>query len=123
MSTFTVQGILSHPDRRDGERLTVDFLVGTRASYMVLPAEIVERLALATPYERTVELATGEHAVYPLSHVRLALVGEEWVTLFLAGPRGSTPRLGTVTLTHFGVAADPVSRRLVPDPNMLLLIA
>ena len=119
MSTFTVQGTVSHPDR-GGERVVVDFLVGTRAPYTVLPAEIVERLALATPYQRTVELATGELAVYPLGHVRLALVGEEWVTIFLAGPRGSTPRLGTVTLTHFGVAADPVNRRLVPDPNMFL---
>ena len=122
MSTFTIQGTVSHPDR-GGDRVVVDFFVGTRAPYMVLPAEIVERLALATPYERTVELATGELAVYPLGHVQLALVGEEWVTLFLVGPRGSTPRLGTVTLTQFGVAADPVNRRLVPDPNMLLLLA
>ena len=122
MSTFTVKGILSHPDRRDGERLAVDFLVGTRASYMVLPVEIVEQLGLTTPYERTVELANGEHAVYPLGHARLALAGEEWVTIFLAGPRGSTPRMGTVTLTHFGVAADLVNRRLVPDPNMILSI-
>ena len=30
---------------------------------MVLPVEIVERLGLATPYERTVELVTGESAV------------------------------------------------------------
>jgi predicted aspartyl protease len=121
MSTFNVQGTVSHPDR-GGERVVVDFLVGTRASYMVLPAEIVEQLGLPTPYERTVELANGEHVVYPLGDVRLALVGEEWVTIFLAGPRGATPRLGTVTLTHFGVAADPVNRRLVPDPNMILSI-
>jgi predicted aspartyl protease len=90
---------------------------------MVLPDEIVEQLALAISYERPVELATGEHVVYPLGHVRLALTGEEWVTIFLAGPRGSTPRLGTVTLTHFGVAANPVRRRLVPDPDVLLLTA
>ena len=121
MSTFTVQGTVSHPDAR-GRALVVDFVVGTRATYMVLPAETVEQLGLATPYERTVELATGELAVYPLGDVRLALAGEEWVTIFLAGPRGSTPRLGTVTLTHFGVAADPVNRRLVPDPNMILSI-
>src|ERR1700674_2772320 len=117
MSTFTVQGTVSHPDARGGQALVVDFVVGTRASYMVLPVEIVEQLGLATPYERTVELANGEHVVYPLGHVRLALAGEEWVTIFLAVPRGSTPRLGTVTLTHFGVAADLVNRRLVPDPN------
>jgi predicted aspartyl protease len=122
MSTFTVQGTLSHPDR-GGQSLVVDFLVGTRATYVVLPDEIVEQLALATPYERPVELPTGEHAVYPLGHVRLALAGEEWVTIFLAGPPGCTPRLGTVTLTHFGVAADLANRRLVPDPNMLLSIA
>ena len=121
MNTFTVQGTVSHPDAR-GQALVVDFVVGTRATYMVLPVEIVEQLGLATPYERTVELANGEHVVYPLGDVRLALAGEEWVTIFLAVPRGSTPRLGTVTLTHFGVAADLVNRRLVPDPNMILSI-
>jgi predicted aspartyl protease len=122
MSTFTVQATLSHPERHE-QSMVLDLLVGTRATYTVLPAEIVELLALPTPYERPVELPTGEHAVYPLGQVRLALAGEEWVTIFLAGPRGSTPCLGTVTLTHFGVAADPVHRKLVPVPNVLLLTA
>jgi predicted aspartyl protease len=123
MSTFTVQGILSHPERRDGQRVVVDLLVGTRATYMVLPAEIVEQLALATPDERAVELATGERAVYPLGSVRLALAGEEWVTVFLAGPRGSPPRLGTVTLTHFALVVDSANRRLVRMPHVLLMSA
>jgi predicted aspartyl protease len=123
MSTFTIQGILSHPDQREGQRLATDFLVGTRATYMVLPAEIVERLALATPYERTVELATGEIAVYPLGDVRLALSDQEWTTVFLAGPRGSETRLGTVTLAHFGLVADPVNRILVRMPNVFLMSA
>lgn len=90
---------------------------------MVLSVEIVERLGLATRHQRAVELATGERAVYPLGHVRLALAGEEWLTMFLAGPRGSTPRLGTVTLTQFGVAADPVHKTLVRAPSLLLLAA
>ncbi len=122
MRTFTVQATVSHPKRRE-HPVTLDFLVGTRATYMLLPAEIVEQLALATPYERPVELATGEHVAYPLGQVRLALAGEEWVTIFLAGPRGSTPLLGTVPLTSFGVAADPIHRRLVPVPSVLLLTA
>src|SRR5712692_6879859 len=116
MSTFTVQGTVSHPDH-GGERVIVDFLVGTRASYMVLPAEIVEQLGVATPYERTVELATGELAIYPLVDVRLALADQEWTTVFLAGPRGSEARLGMVTLAHFGLVADPVNRKLVRMPN------
>ena len=54
MSTFTVQATLSHPERR-GQSVTLDLVVGTRATYTVLPAEIVGLLALPAPYERPVE--------------------------------------------------------------------
>ena len=122
MTTFIVQGTVSHSGH-GGERVIVDFVVGTMASYVVLPAAIVDQLGLATPYERTVELVTGEPAVYPLGDVRLALADQEWTTAFLSGPRGSEPRLGTVTLAHFGLVADPVNRRLVPMPNVFLTSA
>ena len=72
---------------------------------------------------RWVELAGGERAAYPLGTVRLALADEEWTTMFLAGPRGTPSRLGTVTLTHFGLVADPAHRRLVRMPYVLVMTA
>lgn len=119
MSTFTVQATLTHPERR--ERSTViDLIVDTGATYTFLPAEVVAELGLPAPYERPAVLASGERTVYRVGEVRIRLADEERVTVFFAGPPGSRPLLGAVTLEQFGLAADPVHRQLFPVPGLLV---
>ena len=68
MSTFTIPATLIHPEHP--ERLVaLDLVVGTRATYLLLPAEVVAQLGLSTPYERPVELASGELSAYRLGEV------------------------------------------------------
>ena len=45
MSTLTVQATLIHPEHRE-RTITAEFLVDTGAIYLLLPAEIAERLAI-----------------------------------------------------------------------------
>jgi len=118
MGTFTVAATLTnpvHPDRC----LTLDLTVDTGATYTLLPAEVVEELGLTTPRERTVMLGSGERVRYGVGQVAIALDGEEWPTLFLAGPRGCPALLGAMTLEGFGLAPDPVNKRLVPVTGLL----
>jgi len=82
--------------------------------YTMLPTDVVTRLALPTPEQRTVELANGQRDVWPLGEVRIRLVDAERTTVFLAGPAGGRPLLGAVTLEEFGVAVDRNHQRLVP---------
>lgn len=119
MSTFTVPAILTHPERRE-RSVVLDLLVDTGATYTLLPAEVVTQLKLPTPYERAAVLASGERIVYRVGEVRVGLGDEERVTVFFAGPPGSRALLGAVTLEQFGLAADPVHRRLFPVPGLLV---
>jgi clan AA aspartic protease len=119
MSAFTVHAVLKHPDDREQFR-GLDFLVDTGAIYTTLPTEIVAQMALATPYERTVELANGQRDVWRMGEVRIKLGAEERTTVFLAGPPGCRPLLGAVTLEEFGVAVDPIHQRLVPIPSLFV---
>ena len=118
MSTFTVQASLSNPDHVV-RAVTVDLLVDTGATYTLLPAEVVAALELATPYEQPAVLASGEEIIYHVGEVRFRLGGEERVTVFFLGPLGSRALLGAVTLEQFGLAADPVNRRLIRVPALL----
>ena len=99
--------------------MSVDLLVDTGASYVLLPPEVVERLGLETHIERRVMLASGERVIYRLGDVRISFNGEDHTTTFLAGPTGSRPLFGAYALELFGLAADPVHHRLFPVPALL----
>jgi clan AA aspartic protease len=119
MSAFTVHATLKNPAEREWST-AVDFLVDTGAIYTTLPTEIVAPMALATPYERTVEFANGQRDVWRMGEVRIKLSNEERTTVFLAGPPGCRPLLGAVTLEEFGVAVDPIHQCLVPIPSLFV---
>ena len=119
MSTFTVPATLTHPAHPD-RRLTLDLFVDTGATWTLLDADIVTQLGLDTPRQRTVELASGERVTYRVGLVLVKLNGEEWPTMFLAGPPRCQPLLGAVTLEEFGLAVAPLRKRLVSIPGLLL---
>jgi len=113
-----VRATLSHPEHVE-RAVTVDLVVDTGATYTLLPAEAVAALELATPYEQPAVLASGKQITYRVGEVRFRLGDEERVTVFFLGPLGSRALLGAVTLEQFGMAADPVNRRLIRVPALL----
>ena len=118
MGTFSVPAGLAHPER-PGDRLTLDLLVDTGITWILLPAEVVARLGLTATRQRAVTLASGERVTYPAGQVLLQLNGEDLVSIFLAGPPGCLAILGAVTLEEFGLAPDPVRKTLVPVGGLL----
>ena len=119
MSTFSVQATIANLERPQ-RRLGVELLIDTGATYTLLPGEVVRHLDLATPWQRTATLASGEDVTFPMGHVSIRLNGEEMPTIFLAGPPGCQGLIGAVTLEEFALAADPVHQRLVPVRRVLL---
>ena len=99
--------------------MVLDLLVDTGATYTLLPADVVARLELPTPYERRAMLASGQPVTYRIGDVRIRLGEEEHTMVFLAGPAGSRALLGAFTLEGFGLAADPVHHRLFPVPALV----
>jgi aspartyl protease family protein len=119
MSTFSVRALVANPAAPE-RRVGVELVVDTGATYSLLPDEIVRRLGLITPWQRTATLASGEDRTFPMGQVLMRLNGEEMSTIFLAGPPGCPGLIGAVTLEEFALAADPLHRRLVPVPKVLL---
>jgi clan AA aspartic protease len=118
MGTFSIPAGLANIHRPE-QRLTVELLVDTCATWTMLPDELVKQLGLTATRQRAVTLANGQRVVYEAGQVAIQLNGEEMITLYLAGPPGCLALLGAVTLEEFGLAPDPVSKTLVPVAGLL----
>ena len=120
MGLFYVKGSLAGPTGRKEE---TEFLVDTGATLLVVPRPMAERLGLTPTRSQRVMIAGGQHEVWPVAEVRLALDGEETTTpCFIApavrslgpGRPGGPPLLGAVALESLFLAVDPVAKRLIP---------
>jgi clan AA aspartic protease len=94
------------------ERQTV--LVDTGASYLSLPARVLDRLGYQPIGTQRVVFATGATAVWDVTEVRVRLEGRERTVLAFLAEEGAPKLLGAQTLETFGLGVDPLGQRLVP---------
>ena len=118
MGTFTVMlGVADPQGRRYDE---VEALVDSGATYTVLPTSRLEGLGV-TPHEsRTFVLADGNRVERGFGRTWISLNGRRDVSPVVFWDEGSLPLLGAVTLEIFGLAVDPVNRRLIPVEAFML---
>ena len=117
MGSFRVE--LEIGDPTGDHFATIDALVDTGATYTWVPRNILESLGVRPSEERACVLADGRQMSYPIAWVQIRIDGREQPTIVVFGDPGSEPLLGVFTLEGFGVAADPVNRRLIPVPALL----
>ena len=117
MGTFRVQVEIADPTGGWFDR--VEALVDTGATYTWIPRDLLDRLAVQPEEERRFILANGREVSYPIGWIRVRIDGRSQPTIAVFGDPGSDPLLGAFTLEGFGLAADPVNRRLVPVPALL----
>ncbi len=110
MRLFSVSGRLTGPT---GRSETVELLVDTGATFVVVPRTLGERLDLRSVRQHQVEMADGREEMLPVAEVRLALDGQEVPTLCFISP-GGPPLLGALALESLLLSVDPVRKRLVP---------
>ena len=115
MGLFRVPGRLIGPS---GHSESLDLLVDTGATFLVVPRSIAERLGLHPTRTCTIEAAGGREEQWPLAEVRLALDGDEVTTPCLIAPDGP-PLLGAVALESLLLAVDPIAKRLVPTKGFV----
>lgn len=118
MGTFHVTITVGDPLGKQWE--TVDALVDTGATYTWLPRPILERLGLVPAFSFPFVLADGRRIEREMAETRVRLDGQIRTTLVVFGDEGTEPLLGAYTLEGFGLAPDPVNRRLVPVPGLLM---
>lgn len=103
-----------------GERFErIEALVDTGATYTWVPRQVLYRLGVQPEEVWPFVLADGREVTYPIASVRVRFKGRDRLTVAVFGEPDSEALLGVVTLEEFGLAADPVHRRLMPVPGLL----
>jgi hypothetical protein len=112
MSTFRQPVALISKDRSRVHRLIA--LVNAESPYSMMPAPLLQMLGVDPEWTWVFELPDGGQEELALAEVQLRLNDQERTTICIFGKPEGEPLLGAYTLEAFGLAADPVNRRLVP---------
>ena len=113
MGTFFAEALLAAPGAPErGQR--VELLVDTGSTYTWVSAPVLRALSLAPTERRRVVTIEGQVVERDAAEVLITLEGRTLHTLCLFGAAGDLDVLGAYTLEGFGLAVDPVQRKLVP---------
>ena len=118
MGTFNVP--LGVGDIRASRFATVEAPVDTGATYSVLPSSLLRELEVEPHTRGEFILADGRREERDIGRAWVQIDGRREFTLVVFGDEGATPLLGAVTLDEFRLAPDPVAKRLIPVPGLLM---
>ncbi len=104
-----------------GPFTAIDAVVDTGAAYTWVPRQTLTELGVMPRGTRRFLLADGRVVEREIAIVAVRLDGQTQPTVCVVGDEGTQALLGAVTLEEFGLAPDPVNRRLVPIPQFYLL--
>ncbi|MGH7321646.1 MAG: aspartyl protease family protein [Candidatus Rokuibacteriota bacterium] len=119
MGTFRVPLEIGDPQGQRWE--PVDALVDTGASYTLLPASLLDRLGVPRARRWPFELADGRRLECDIGHALVRYDGESVPTIVVFGGEDAKPIMGAYTLEGLRLAPDPVGRRLIPVPGLLMM--
>ena len=107
-------------DPQGGRYRPLEATVDTGATYTMIPADVLQDLAVSILERRSFELADGRLADYDVGETKIRIDGRTVTSLVVFGDARGAPVLGAYTLEGLGLAVDPVRRRLVPVRGLLL---
>ena len=118
MGEFTHTLVVS--DVNGVNRVAVECLVDTGATYSIIPAATLRGLGIVP--ERTVvfELADQSEVAYGLGSARFEALGVSGVAPVAFGNDDAEPIMGAVTLEALMLIVDPVAQELLPRPRARL---
>lgn len=118
MGTFHVNVEVGDPAGRRYEPL--EALVDTGAIYTSIPRPMLEALGVE-PHERAwFRLADGHHVQREIGRTWVRVGGRAELTLVVFADPESPALLGAYALEGLRLAPDPVGRRLVPVPGLIM---
>jgi predicted aspartyl protease len=118
MGTFHVDIEVGDPEGRRYE--PVEALVDTGATYTSVARPMLDALGVE-PHERAwFKLADGRHVEREIGRTWVRVGGRTELTLVVFADPGSPALLGAYALEGLRLAPDPVGRRLVPVPGLLM---
>jgi predicted aspartyl protease len=118
MGTFSVT--LSVGDLGGNQYIPVDALVDTRASHCMFPTSMLQNLGLEPTDRGAFRLADEHMRTFDIGAARLRLEGREKIVDVIFGDEGTQPLLGAIALETFRLAVDPLGKRLIDAPGVLM---
>ena len=103
-----------------GRTESVELLVDTGATFLVVPQAIADRLDIAPQRQLPVVIAGGTRMTWPVGEIRVAIEGQETTTPCFIAPSGPL-LLGAVALESLLLTVDPIAKRLVPTDGYVLV--
>jgi len=98
----------------------MEALADTGSSYTWVPREVLARLGVLPQFRRDSLIADDRIIQRDMAVTMARYDGQALPTLVVFGDEGSMALLGAYTLEGFGLAVDPVNRRLVPVPALAM---
>lgn len=112
MGTFNVDFTIGSADGR--RALPLVGMVDTGALYSIIPAPILDEMGIARDKSELFSLADGSTIEMSIGLALLGINGRARTVHVAFGHDPDIILTGAMTLERFGVAADPVHKRLVP---------
>ncbi len=106
-----------------GQRFeAVEALVDTGATYTMVPRAVLKGLGVVPEERWPFTLADGRTVEYDVAQIQVRLDGRRRYTVVVFGDDGAQCLLGVVTLEELRLGVDPVNRRLIPVPGVLMAL-
>ena len=118
MGTFRATIEIGDPQGTRYEAM--EALVDTGSTYTWVPRDLLRRLGVEPMGRREFETADGRIIEREVAVTMARYDGQALPTLVVFGEGGSRPLLGAYTLEGFGLAPDPLGRRLIPVRGLAL---
>ena len=118
MGTFSVSVQIGDPQGQRFESL--EALVDTGASDTVVPRRVLERLGVPVQERWPYTLADDRVVEQDIGQTALRIDSTSRIVVVVFGDSEGTVLLGASSLEAFHLAADPVGKRLVPVPGLLM---
>ena len=100
---------------REGENAQeIEALVGTRASYSVLPESVLRQIGVQPTGSQAVEYADGSTDTRPIGWAQATVNGRSGEILVIFGPDTMRPLFGRHSLHSLLLMVDSPNERLVP---------
>ena len=113
MGTFFAEALLAAPGKPE-HREPVKLLVDSGSTYTWVAAAVLRALSVAPTERRRVVTIEGQVVERDAAEGLITLEGRTLHTVCLFGGAGDLDVLGAHTLEGFGLAVDPVQRKLIP---------
>ena len=112
MGTFSLPFSIGNDDETGS--LDLQGMVDTGSLYSIVPATILDELGIVRDESETFSMADGSLIDMSIGLALLTLDGRSRTVHVAFGSDDEIALIGAMTLERFGVAADPLNKRLVP---------